>query len=93
VEKRIQNLEYDKTIICTITDISHAAQNKYKVSENGTTFFEAQGDGTTYAVGDQVRVLVLNGDFTKEKFIQGKYSDSTDSDKPITYVSAFDSVL
>jgi hypothetical protein len=39
VEKRIANLEYDKTVICTITDISEAKQkNLYTVSDGNITF-------------------------------------------------------
>lgn len=93
VEKRIANLDYDKTIVCTITDISNAEkQNLYTVTDGSTTF-QAQGDGGIYAVNDQVRVLIVNGDFTKEKYIQGKHSSDGETIKPITYVSPLSSVL
>jgi hypothetical protein len=69
VEKRIANLEYDKTIICTVTDISEGAQKNLYTVTDGSITFKAQGDGNSYAVNDQVRVLILNGDFTKEKMI------------------------
>jgi hypothetical protein len=38
VEKRIANLDYDKTIICTITDNSNKHNNKYSVSDGSTIF-------------------------------------------------------
>jgi hypothetical protein len=52
VEKRIANLDYDKTLICTITDISKAAQENLYTVTDGSVSFEAQGDGTTYQVND-----------------------------------------
>ena len=51
VEKRIANLEYDKTIICTVIDISEAKNNVYTVYD-GSSRFKAQGDGTKYQVDD-----------------------------------------
>jgi hypothetical protein len=68
VEKRVANLHYDKTLICTITDNSNAKNNKYMVTD-GSVSFEVQGDGNTYNLNDSVRVLIVDGDFTKEKFI------------------------
>lgn len=91
VEKRIANLAYDKTVIGTIVDVSNAKKNIYVVSD-GSIKFNAQGDGGQYAVNDQVRVLIIDGDYSKEKFIQGKYSADEDS-APITYVSPFDAVV
>jgi hypothetical protein len=44
VEKRIANLAYDKTVICTVTDVSNAKNNIYTVSD-GSVKFNAQGDG------------------------------------------------
>ncbi len=90
-EKHVTNLKYDKTIICTVTDISNAKNNIYTVSDGGTTF-EAQGDGGSYRVNDNVRVLILEGDYTKTKYIQGKHN-TQEADKPITYVSALNSIL
>mgnify|MGYP003295810150 CR=1 FL=1 len=39
VEKRIANLEYDKTVVCTVTDISEAEQkNIYTVTDGNARF-------------------------------------------------------
>jgi hypothetical protein len=38
VENRIANLEYDKTIICTVVDNTDKRNNKYKVSDGSTIF-------------------------------------------------------
>ena len=92
VEKRIENLDYDKTIVATITDISEAKNNIYTVTD-GSVSFKAQGDGNTYQINDTVKVLIINGDFTDEKFIQGKYVVNGDETKPITYVSPLSSIV
>ena len=91
VEKRIANLDYDKTIVCTIVSIDEEKNNVYMVTD-GSTRFKVQGDGAKYQVDDQVRVLVPEGDFTKEKYIQGKHR-ADETTKPITYVSPLGSVL
>jgi hypothetical protein len=39
-EKRIANLKYDKTVICTVTSIDNAKNNLYSVSD-GSVVFEA----------------------------------------------------
>lgn len=90
-EKRIANLKYDKTVICTVTSIDNAKNNLYSVSD-GSVVFEAQGDGTQYKVGDNVRVLILEGDYAQTKYIQGKHN-TKEVDKPITYVSAMNSII
>jgi hypothetical protein len=55
--------------------------------------FDAQGDGTEYKINDKVRVLVIGGDFTKEKYIQGKYNSDREREKPITYVSPTNAII
>ena len=90
-EERIANLNYDKTLICTITNIADEKNDIYVVSD-GSISFKARGDGNKYKIDDQVRVLILNGDYSKEKFIQGKYKKDDDI-APITYVSPLESVL
>ena len=92
VEKRIANLDYDKTVICTVINNSNAKNNIYTVSD-GSTVFDAQGDGTSYQIDDKVRVLVIGGDFTKEKYIQGKYNSDREREKPITYVSPLNTII
>jgi hypothetical protein len=38
VENRIANLEYDKTIVCTIVDNEDKRNNRYKVSDGSAVF-------------------------------------------------------
>ena len=91
VNERLSQIAYDKTIICTILDDSDAKNGNYFVSD-GSVKFWAQSENTRYLAGDQVRVTVLNGDMTKEKFIIGRYNTENDV-LPITYVSPLDTVL
>lgn len=91
VENRIANLDYDKTIICTVIDNSNSKNDIYIVSD-GNIKFEAFGQGNFYLINDTVRVEVSNGDWSKPKFIQGKYSSENDI-KPVTYISPLNSLL
>lgn len=92
VEKHIANLDFDKTIICTVVDTTNAEKkNEYTVSD-GSSRFIAYGNGGTYEVDDQVRVVIPKNNFAEQKYIQGKYS-AEEVAKPITYVSPLGSVL
>jgi hypothetical protein len=51
-EKKIANLEYDKTIICTIVDKSEAKQKGLYLVSDGSTRFKAHGNGENYNVDD-----------------------------------------
>ena len=90
-ENRIANLQYDKTVICKVVNNDDAKNNNYTVSD-GSVEFVAEGDGSKYQINDSVRVLILNGDYSDKKFIQGRYN-ATDATKPITYISPMESVL
>ena len=47
IQKRIENLPYDKTIIATITDASKAEEGCYTV-DDGTSTFLAYSENTDY---------------------------------------------
>jgi hypothetical protein len=65
VEKRIANLEYDKTIVCTIVDTTNATQKNEYVVSDGSTRFTVYGNGGTYAINDEVRIVIPNGNFAE----------------------------
>ena len=48
VQKRIESLPYDKTIIATIEDASKASEGQYVVNDGVTTFL-AYSENTTYS--------------------------------------------
>ena len=89
--QRLQDVHFDKTIICTIVDDSDKKNGCYVVSD-GTIRFKAYVSDATYRKDDQVRVSVLNGDFSEKKFITGRYTGDEDS-SPITYKSPLESII
>lgn len=89
--RKVQKVAYDSTIICTITDDSDRKNGCYTVTD-GTIKFQAYSEVTNYKVDDQVRVSIPNGDYTQEKYIEGKYV-SNNNTSPITYTSPLESVV
>ena len=89
--QRLQDVHFDKTIICTIVDDSDKKNGCYVVSD-GTIKFKAYVSDATYNKDDQVRVSVLNGDFSEKKFITGRYTGDENS-SPITYKSPLESII
>lgn len=91
LEKRLDQVSFDTTIICTITDASNSKNGEYKVTD-GTVTYKAYSDLDSYVAGQQVRVSVPMGDYTQKKFIVGKYVSDNDA-SPITYVSPLETVV
>jgi hypothetical protein len=90
--QRLNALSYDTTVIATITNDSDKDNGHYIVSD-GTIKFDAYTTDTTYKQGDQVRVTVMNGDWSQKKFIEGKYSNKENEGKPITYIPPLGTTL
>ena len=72
LEKRLDNVSFDTTVICTITDASNSKNGEYRVTD-GSVSYKAYSDVDSYVAGEQVRVSVPMGDFSQKKFITGKY--------------------
>jgi hypothetical protein len=89
--KRVDDKAYDSTIICTVVDNSDKKNGCYIVTD-GAIKFKAYSEVTTYRVDEQVRVSIPNGDYTQDKYIEGKYVSNNDI-TPITYVSTLDSIV
>ena len=68
---KIENKQIDKTIICTIYDISQRDYGKYGVTYN-TVNFTANGENPTYEIGDQVYVCLLGGEYSNAYIISKK---------------------
>ena len=83
ISARISALNYDRTIVCTITDDSKREQGQYAVTDGSTTF-EAYGEEGKYSNDMQVQVTIPGGDWTSQKVIIGRY---VSGDGPITYRS------
>lgn len=89
--QRLADLSYDKTIIATIVDDSDKDRGHYVVSD-GTIKFDAYTNDINYRIDDQVRITVLNGDWSQKKFIEGKYTDG-DGVSAITYTPPLYTVM
>lgn len=73
IEKRLQSLNKDITILCTIEDTTNAeAKGEYIVSNSGLSF-NAYSNKTDYAIGQSVWVLIPDGDYNNTKMIIGRY--------------------
>lgn len=79
----IQKISLDKTILCTVEDNAHAKEGKYTVS-NDAARFEAYSQDTNYRIGQNVWVLIPEGDYNKDKLIISKYTK--DDASPYVYV-------
>ena len=84
-------LTYDRTFVCEIVDNSDAKNGRYLVTD-GSAKYDAFSETTSYAIGAQVRVTVLQGDSTQTKYITGLATNS-DMNQPITYLSALNTIL
>lgn len=88
--KRLENLQFDKTITCQIVDTSNSDEGEYIVSDGSTEFF-AYSENSRYREGTWVYVTIPNGDFTQTKYITGKYiSGNTEYS---TYINPFDTYI
>lgn len=91
IDKRMEDLSFDTTVICTIVDDTECKNGKYRVTD-GSISYIAYSDKDDFKSGEQVRVNIPKNDYSKKKFIIGKYS-TDDESAPITYVSPLESVV
>ena len=91
IDKKIEEISFDTTIVCTITDDSNSKNGVYQVS-NGSSVFNAYSDVDNYKKGVQVRVNIPEGDYAKQKYIVGKYASEDDA-SPITYISPTENII
>ena len=86
----VSKLQFDQTILCTITSDNKRKNGEYEVS-NGSSTFKAFSSDTNYKKDMAVYVLVPQGDFERQKTIVGKYVDDTAS--AINYIPASQSII
>ena len=87
VNNRIDKINKDVTITCTIKKCNNSLTQEYQVNYNGGFLNAYAQDGVSYSENQEVFVLVPEGDFTKRKLIIGKASQVTE-DENITFVSS-----
>ena len=94
IQSRISELNYDKTVICTITDNTERLKGIYKVKQDdGTAEFEAHSEIVSYKKGMQVYVTIPQGDYSQTKTIIGRYVSNSDQIKTVRYMEPFDNCL
>lgn len=96
--KKIENLPFDKTILCTITAIKDKDEGIYEVSANtdsaqaNRSYFQAFAqEGATYEVGDNVYINVPQNDFSNQKTIISKYI--SEQAKPVNYINPMEQFI
>ena len=80
VKSRIQKLEYDQTVEAKVVSNKQRAEGIYKV-EYQSAIFDAYADSSVaYYENERVYVMIPKGDFTKQKYIVGRITESKDDD-------------
>lgn len=97
VKERLKRLDFDKTIVATITDVSKNIYGRYQVTTDSNIIFTAYADITTYKLNDKVYIRIPGGDYTKQKVITGRYipeniQTTIPEDIPITVQRIIDTV-
>lgn len=87
VNNRVQKINKDTTVTCTVKECTNALENQYQMNYNGGFFYAYAQEGATYSANTSVYVLVPENDWSKRKLIIGKASSVTDDDN-ITFVSS-----
>lgn len=88
--KALQDISYDRTIVCTIEDDTHREEGKYSVND-GSRIFIAYTNDTRLKNKDTVYVTIPQGNYDNQKIIIGKRTVETE--KPYTFVEPFDSLF
>lgn len=91
INKRLEGISYDKTIICTIISDDTKEQGIYRVSNNDLIEFNAYSSNTSYRKGDNVYVQIPGGDWNQQKIIIAKKTDKIN--EPFIYKKPFDSLV
>ena len=71
-QKRIESLDFNKTVKCSIVNNINADKGEYTVTDGSATFL-AYSEKKDYKIGAYVYVLIPNGDYAQQKMIVGKY--------------------
>lgn len=86
VQKRIEELALDKTVIASIEQLIKPEENCYKVQYKGGFMYAYAQSNEVYSPHTSVYVSIPQNDFSNKKWIVGKVS-ATSEDKMITEVT------
>ena len=90
ISKRLEGINFDKTINCTIINTDFASEGKYRVSDGSNKFY-AYSALTNYKENDAVYVTIPNGDYNNQKIIIGK--QVTNDTSPFVFTTPFDTIV
>lgn len=90
VTAKLQGLQYDITKLCTVIDDTYSYQGRYTVSD-GTARYEAFSENTGFKNGNNVLVVIPNGDYTLQKTITGRVAAADTT--PFNYTSPMDTMI
>lgn len=86
----VSKLQFDQTILCTITNDDKKKDGIYEVTDGSSTFTATTSD-TTYSKDTVVYVLIPQGNYDNQKTIIGKYVDTSAS--AVNYIPASESII
>lgn len=87
VNNRIDKINKDTTITCTVKKCENTLTGQYSVNYNGGFLTAYAQEGANYSENQNVYVLIPENDWSKKKLIIGKASGVTD-DNNITFTSS-----
>lgn len=83
-DKKLSQLQFDKTIKAVIAKVVDVDTGEYKVKYKGNTFSAFAKDKEIYSEDNMVYVTVPEGDFSNKKIISGLISDKSLSERQMT---------
>lgn len=92
ITKRLEQLKYNVTKICTIIDNVYKSLGKYTVQEE-VIQYDAYSENTNLNIGDSVLVMIPNGDYNEQKIILNKVATDSDLTTSVAYTSPLKSML
>ena len=87
VERRIEQLELDKTVVASIEQCVNSLTRQYRVQYKGGSMLAYAQSDESYTPNTSVYVSIPRNDFSAKKWIIGRVSETT-GDHAITEVSA-----
>ena len=90
VSSKLEGLQYDITKLCTIVDDSQRNKGEYVVSE-GSIRFQAFSTDTSFRNGNNVLVVIPNGDYNMQKTISGRVAAT--NTEPFNYTSPMETMV
>lgn len=88
---KMNDLEFDKTLVCSIVSVINPIKGEYRVTDGASTFV-AYSENIEYKEGAKVYVQVPQGDMGSQKIILGRYINTEEQDN-FLYASPLDNFI